>query len=138
MSVKLILESYRRFSAPGPRMSALSHAGSSGILADNCLKILRFTCPFEQPAWKNEVARCPIAGIICMDFSAQLSSEDTPMRHDPMRPRRSVRPLFCLAAVSLILTGSVAANEPYLLSVSDKLMVKVVEWNAGQASFEEL
>ncbi|HTM76029.1 MAG TPA: polysaccharide biosynthesis/export family protein [Devosia sp.] len=30
------------------------------------------------------------------------------------------------------------ANEPYLLSVSDKITVKVVEWKAGESTFEEL
>ena len=60
------------------------------------------------------------------------------MRDDPMRTRRSVRHFGCLAAVSLMLVGSAAASEPYLLSVSDKLTVKVVEWNAGQSTFEDL
>jgi exopolysaccharide production protein ExoF len=37
-----------------------------------------------------------------------------------------------------MLVGSAAASEPYRLSISDKLTVKVVEWNAGQSTFEEL
>lgn len=59
------------------------------------------------------------------------------MRDDSMRTRGVIRQHGWLA-LSLILAGSATANEPYLLSISDKIVVKVVEWNAGESSFEEL
>jgi exopolysaccharide production protein ExoF len=40
---------------------------------------------------------------------------------------------FCFVTVS-----SAAANEPYVLSVSDKISVKVVEWKASASTFTEL
>jgi len=60
------------------------------------------------------------------------------MRDDPMRKRQLTLHLAGLLAASLMFAGTAVANEPYLLSVSDKLVVKVVQWNAGEASFQEL
>lgn len=59
------------------------------------------------------------------------------MRNDSMRMRRAIGHCGWLA-LSLILVGGATANEPYLLSVSDKVAVKVVAWKAGEATFEEL
>lgn len=59
------------------------------------------------------------------------------MRDDSMRTRRAIGHSGWLA-LSLLFAGGAVANEPYLLSVSDKIMVRVVEWKAGESTFEEL
>ncbi len=59
------------------------------------------------------------------------------MRDDPTLSRRALRNSVWLA-LGLSMAGGASASEPYLLSVSDKITVKVVEWKAGEASFEEL
>jgi exopolysaccharide production protein ExoF len=64
-------------------------------------------------------------------------SKDMPMRDDSMRTRRAIGHYGWLA-LSLLFVGGAVANEPYLLSVSDKIMVRVVEWKAGESTFEEL
>ena len=50
--------------------------------------------------------------------------------------RSSARRLGWLAFV-LLGTAAGSAAEPYLLSVSDKLTIKVVEWQAAESTFEE-
>ncbi|WP_332688711.1 polysaccharide biosynthesis/export family protein [Devosia sp.] len=59
------------------------------------------------------------------------------MRDEPTRTRRALGHYGWLA-LSLVLVGGATASEPYLLSVSDKIAVKVVEWKAGESTFEEL
>lgn len=59
------------------------------------------------------------------------------MRDLSMRTRRAIGHSGWLA-LSLLLVGGATGSEPYLLSVSDKISVKVVEWKAGEATFQEL
>ena len=59
------------------------------------------------------------------------------MRDEPRRTRRAVAH-FGWLALSLLFIGNATASEPYLLSVSDKILVKVVQWKAGESKFEEL
>lgn len=47
-------------------------------------------------------------------------------------PRR-----VCLCLLALAATGATQAAEPYLLGVSDKLTIKVVQWKAADSTFEE-
>jgi len=59
------------------------------------------------------------------------------MQYEPTPLRRAISHYGWLALTLLFVTGAGAA-EPYLLSVSDKITVKVVEWKAGESTFEEL
>lgn len=59
------------------------------------------------------------------------------MRDNSVRSRRAISRYGWLA-LSLLFVGGAAGAEPYLLSVSDKITVKVVEWKAGESTFEEL
>lgn len=59
------------------------------------------------------------------------------MRDEPKPTRRVIRHCSWLA-LTLLFVGGASASEPYLLSVSDKITVKVVEWKAGESTLEEL
>lgn len=50
-------------------------------------------------------------------------------------PAVARRAAFCFFALAAF--GTVEAAEPYLLGISDKLTVKVVQWKAAESSFEE-
>ena len=52
-------------------------------------------------------------------------------------PRLPARWGGLVLAGLLVLTGHAAAAEPYKLGVSDKILVKVVEWKAAESKFEE-
>ncbi|WDR03529.1 polysaccharide biosynthesis/export family protein [Devosia algicola] len=58
------------------------------------------------------------------------------MLGDRIRTRRAVVHAGWIGLTLLLLGGSVA-GEPYLLSISDKITVKVVEWQAGESKFIE-
>lgn len=58
------------------------------------------------------------------------------MRDHPTRTRRAAVYTGWIG-LTLLFAGSAVASEPYLLSVSDKIAVKVVEWKAGESTFEE-
>lgn len=57
----------------------------------------------------------------------------------PIRPHRtrSARLLAASLAIGLAWLGSAQAAEPYLLGISDKLSIKVVQWKAADSTFEE-
>jgi len=48
-----------------------------------------------------------------------------------------IRSLAVASAISLMLTGQLLSAEPYLLGISDKLTIKVVQWKAAESTFEE-
>jgi exopolysaccharide production protein ExoF len=58
-----------------------------------------------------------------------------------MRERLNQTPAAVLTALvlgfSAFVHASVAANEPYLLSVSDRLAIRVIEWKASESVFTE-
>lgn len=58
--------------------------------------------------------------------------------HDNRRRRTGGFRLIGLVALALLPAGIAVGNEPYQLSVADKITVKVVQWKAGAAQFEEL
>ncbi|QDZ11949.1 polysaccharide biosynthesis/export family protein [Devosia ginsengisoli] len=50
---------------------------------------------------------------------------------------RSIARLVALGALMTFAAGAAGANEPYMLGVSDRIAIKVVQWKAVDSTFEE-
>ena len=50
---------------------------------------------------------------------------------------RSIALLIALGALTACGAGTAQASEPYMLGISDKISVKVVQWKAAESTFEE-
>ncbi len=50
---------------------------------------------------------------------------------------RSIARLVALGALMTFAAGAAGANEPYMLGVSDRINIKVVQWKAVDSTFEE-
>jgi len=55
----------------------------------------------------------------------------------PQGPKRIARRGASSVVLSLVWIATAQAADPYLLGVSDKLTIKVVQWKAADSSFEE-
>jgi exopolysaccharide production protein ExoF len=81
---------------------------------------------------------CPIAGTIGLNNPRLvITSQDGDMPVLPHPTRLSAPRLLVGLAIGLAWLSSAQAAEPYLLGVSDKLSIKVVQWKAADSTFEE-
>lgn len=55
----------------------------------------------------------------------------------PRGPRKTALRAATCAVLTLAWFGAVQAADPYVLGISDKLTIKVVQWKAADSSFEE-
>ena len=55
----------------------------------------------------------------------------------PRGPRKTALRAATCAVLTLAWFGAVQAAEPYVLGISDKLTIKVVQWKASDSTFEE-